>query len=91
MFVILSVIYRPIEQLLSRTIADRQARGESGHILRTPAIIQASFALVFLVVALLLRDTIQNHVFNGSAARSCPSLQPDGFVSRTLLSSLLDQ
>ena len=28
MFVILSVIYRPIEQLLSRTIADRRARGQ---------------------------------------------------------------
>ena len=27
MFVIISVIYRPIEQLLSRTIADRRARG----------------------------------------------------------------
>ena len=27
MFVIVSVIYRPIEQLLSRTIADRRARG----------------------------------------------------------------
>jgi O-antigen/teichoic acid export membrane protein len=68
MFVILSVIYRPIEQLLSRTIADRQARGSSGHILRTPAIIQASFALVFLVVALLLHDTIQNRLLNGSSA-----------------------
>ncbi|MGO9752959.1 MAG: hypothetical protein ACLP8S_13065, partial [Solirubrobacteraceae bacterium] len=30
MFVILSVIYRPIEQLLSRTIADRAARGVHG-------------------------------------------------------------
>ncbi|HEV3053826.1 MAG TPA: hypothetical protein VGX45_04165, partial [Solirubrobacteraceae bacterium] len=55
MFVILSVIYRPIEQLLSRTIADRAARGLSGHILRVPAIIQASFALLFLVIALALR------------------------------------
>ena len=27
LFVIVSVIYRPIEQLLSRTIADRRARG----------------------------------------------------------------
>ena len=27
MFVIISVIYRPIEQLLSRTIAERRARG----------------------------------------------------------------
>jgi len=50
MFVIISVIYRPIEQLLSRTIADRRARGVHGHILRTPAIIQASFALLFLIV-----------------------------------------
>ncbi len=68
MFVILSVIYRPIEQLLSRTIADREARGSSGHILRVPAIIQASFALVFLAVALLLRHTIEYRVFNGSKA-----------------------
>ena len=30
MFVIISVIYRPIEQLLSRTIADRRARGRDG-------------------------------------------------------------
>jgi O-antigen/teichoic acid export membrane protein len=68
MFVILSVIYRPIEQLLSRTIADRAARGVHGHILRTPAIIQASFALLFLVIALALRPTIEHHLFGGSAA-----------------------
>src|SRR5437763_6840015 len=36
MFVILSVIYRPIEQLLSRTIADRRARGLEGHPLLVP-------------------------------------------------------
>ena len=29
MFVIISVIYRPIEQLLSRTIAERRARGSA--------------------------------------------------------------
>ena len=40
MFVILSVIYRPIEQLLSRTIADRRARGLHAHSLRVPALIQ---------------------------------------------------
>jgi O-antigen/teichoic acid export membrane protein len=67
MYVIMSVIYRPIEQLLSRTIADRQARGYSGHILRTPAIIQASFALLFLIVALALRSSIEHDVFNGSS------------------------
>jgi O-antigen/teichoic acid export membrane protein len=68
MFVILSVIYRPIEQLLSRTIADRHARGVRGHFLRVPAMIQGSFALLFLVVALSLRDEIEHHVFGGSAA-----------------------
>ncbi len=68
MFVILSVIYRPIEQLLSRTIADRRARGEHGHVLRIPALIQASFALLFLIVALALRHTIEHRMFHGSSA-----------------------
>ncbi len=67
MFVILSVIYRPIEQLLSRTIADRRARGLSGHPLRIPAAIQSGFALVFIVVALSLRSVIENDVFQGSS------------------------
>jgi O-antigen/teichoic acid export membrane protein len=66
MFVIVSVIYRPIEQLLSRTIADRRARGlESGHPLRTPLIIQAAFAATFLVIALALREPITDDVFDG--------------------------
>lgn len=68
MFVILSVIYRPIEQLLSRTIADRHARGVHGHILRVPAIIQGSFALLFLIVSLALRHTIEQDMFSGSSA-----------------------
>ena len=66
MFVILSVIYRPIEQLLSRTISDRQARGLRGHILRVPAVIQVSFALLFLVIALALRHQIEHGIFGGS-------------------------
>ncbi len=68
MFVILSVIYRPIEQLLSRTIADRRARGLSDHSLRVPALIQFGFAAVFLVVALALRHPIEHGMFNGSSA-----------------------
>src|SRR4051794_31256120 len=68
LFVIVSVIYRPIEQLLSRTIAGRRARGlESDHPLKTPLLIQTGFALSFLVLALALRDPIQNQVFDGSA------------------------
>jgi O-antigen/teichoic acid export membrane protein len=68
MFVIISVIYRPIEQLLSRTIAERRARGSAAHTLRVPMLIQASFALIFLVVALGLHDELVNHVFEGQQA-----------------------
>jgi O-antigen/teichoic acid export membrane protein len=68
MFVILSVIYRPIEQLLSRTIAERRARGLEGHPLRVPATIQATFALLFLVIALALRPQITDHLYDGSSA-----------------------
>ncbi len=68
MYVILCVIYRPVEQLLSRTIADRRARGEhSARVLRVPAIIQGSFATLFLVVALVLEHPIVHGLFKGSA------------------------
>jgi len=69
MFVITSVIYRPIEQLLSRTIADRRARGHSGgHDLRVALLIQAAFALIFLAAALAARGPLQDGVFDGSRA-----------------------
>jgi O-antigen/teichoic acid export membrane protein len=68
MFVIISVIYRPIEQLLSRTIAQRRALGREQHRLRVPIAIQASFALVFLVAALALRNELVQKVFDGYAA-----------------------
>jgi O-antigen/teichoic acid export membrane protein len=69
LFVTMSVIYRPVEQLLSRTIADRRARGaQGGHPLRVPATIQAAFAAAFLVVALALRGPIQDGLFDGSRA-----------------------
>jgi O-antigen/teichoic acid export membrane protein len=63
MFVIISVIYRPIEQLLSRTIADRRARGHVQHSVRVPIAIQAGFALAFLIVALALREDLIDNVF----------------------------
>ena len=68
-FVVTSVLYRPIEQLLSRTIADRRARGlHDEHPLRVPMLIQATFAAVFLVAALALRDLLQDDLFDGSAS-----------------------
>ncbi len=68
MFVVISVIYRPIEQLLSRTIADRRARGQAEQSLRVPIAIQASFALAFLAIALALREELVDHVFDGYSA-----------------------
>ena len=68
MFVILSVIYRPVEQLLSRTIADRRARGLHGHPLRVPALIQLGFAVLFLATALALRPQIEHNLFDDSSA-----------------------
>jgi O-antigen/teichoic acid export membrane protein len=67
MFVVISIIYRPIEQLLSRTIAERRAQGHSEHPYRVPVTIQAGFALLFAVVALALKDPIENDVFDGSS------------------------
>jgi O-antigen/teichoic acid export membrane protein len=67
LFVVISIIYRPVEQLLSRTIADRRARGLAGnHPLRIPLTVQAGFALAFLVVALALRGPLED-AFGGSA------------------------
>src|SRR6202035_17265 len=64
MFVTISVIYRPTEQLLSRTIAERRARGHTEHSLRVPIAIQLGFALVFLILALALRGVLVDHVFD---------------------------
>ena len=69
MFLIISIIYRPVEQLLSRTISARRAQGlHRGHPLRTALAIQAAFAALFLVIALAFRDKIVDDVFDGSTA-----------------------
>ncbi len=70
LFVGISVLYRPVEQLLSHTIAGRRARGlHSGHPLRLPLAIQSGFALAFLAVALALRPQLVD-LFDGSQALS---------------------
>ena len=66
MFVIICVTYRPVEQLLSRTIADRRARGLERYPLRAAFTIQGAFALVFLAVALPLRHTLERGVFGST-------------------------
>jgi O-antigen/teichoic acid export membrane protein len=61
LFVVISVIYRPVEQLLSRTIAERRARGlHHSHPLRIPLLLQSGFAVFFVALALALRAPIED-------------------------------
>jgi O-antigen/teichoic acid export membrane protein len=67
-FITVSVLYRPVEQLLARTIADHDERGVPGNEhLKVAARIQLALALVFVAVALVLRGPIQDDLFGGSA------------------------
>ena len=68
LFVIISIIYRPVEQLLSRTIAARRAQGHAAHPLRVALTIQLAAAAAFLAVALVFRGPITADVFDGSDA-----------------------
>ena len=66
-FITVSVLYRPVEQLLSRTIADRDARGAPGNEhLRVAATIQLALGVLFAVAALALRGPLQDDLFGGS-------------------------
>jgi O-antigen/teichoic acid export membrane protein len=67
-FIVVSVLYRPVEQLLSRTIADRDARGQTGsEHLRVAATIQLALGLLFAVVALALHGPLEDGLFEGSS------------------------
>ena len=69
LFITVSVLYRPVEQLLSRTIADRDARGVRGtEHLRVAATIQLALGVLFVVVALALHGPLRDGLFGGSAA-----------------------
>jgi O-antigen/teichoic acid export membrane protein len=63
-FVVVSVLYRPVEQLLSRTIAERSA---DRHVLRVAATIQLGLGVGFAAVALLARRHVEDGLFGGSS------------------------
>jgi O-antigen/teichoic acid export membrane protein len=63
-FLTISVLYRPVEQLLSRTIAERRALGaEIGSTLRVAATIQLGVAAGCAVLMLALRAPIEDKLF----------------------------
>jgi O-antigen/teichoic acid export membrane protein len=66
-FVAISVLYRPVEQLLSRTIAERHARGQPiASALRVAATLQTGIAIVTAAVVLALREPLQDELLGGS-------------------------
>ena len=65
-YVAASTLFRPIEQLLSRTLAEHeQVGGDSGHVLRVAAAIQASVTAIALVALMILRGPIQDNLLEG--------------------------
>ena len=66
MFVGLSILCRPIEQLLSTSVASLRARGESTkHALRVAAQIQLAVMVGFVVLATVFREPIEEDLFGG--------------------------
>jgi O-antigen/teichoic acid export membrane protein len=68
-FITISTLYRPIEQLLSRHISERLVKGQSaGQPMRVASTIQFGLSLFFAVTALALRGPIQNGLLEGNEA-----------------------
>jgi O-antigen/teichoic acid export membrane protein len=66
-FITISTLYRPIEQLLSRHISERRVKGEPlGQPMRVAATIQLGLSLFFTVLALALRGPIQDSLLEGN-------------------------
>ncbi len=66
-FVAAATLFRPIEQLLSRTLAEHDEMGEgAGHVLKIAALIQAGLTLVALIVMLALRAPITDELLDGN-------------------------
>jgi O-antigen/teichoic acid export membrane protein len=67
-FVTISVLHRPVEQLISRSVAERRTHGAPiAPVLRAAAKIQGGVALGFAVVALALHEPLQDNLLSGSA------------------------
>jgi len=66
-FIIVSVLQRPVEQLLSRTVSERLATDQPiGHTVRVAAAIQLGVAIGFDVIALALRGPIEDGLLDGN-------------------------
>lgn len=65
-FVGASTLFRPIEQLLSRTLAEHEETGEgTGHVLRVAGAIQTGLTVAAVAVLLALREPISDNLLEG--------------------------
>lgn len=68
-FITISTLYRPVEQLLSRQVSERLVRREPlDQPMRVAATIQVGLAMIFAVAALALRGPIQDGLLEGNEA-----------------------
>ena len=66
-FITVSTLYRPVDQLLSRHISEHLARGETDRDpVRVAAKIQCGLALSFLAAALALHNPLMHGLFEGN-------------------------
>jgi O-antigen/teichoic acid export membrane protein len=66
-FITISALCCPVEQLLSRQVSERMAKGEPvNQTIRVAATIQLGLSLCFAVVALALRGLIQDDLLSGN-------------------------
>jgi O-antigen/teichoic acid export membrane protein len=66
-FITISTLYRPIEQLLSRHISEHRVKGEAiGRPMRVAATIQLGLGVVFAALALALRGPLQDNLLEGN-------------------------
>ncbi len=66
-FITISTLYRPVEQLLSRHISEHLVKGEPiGGTTRNAATIQLGLAALFTVLALVFRGPLQDGLLEGN-------------------------
>jgi O-antigen/teichoic acid export membrane protein len=66
-FITVSTLQRPVEQLLSRTLAEHDARGASAvSPVRVAATIQLAIGLAFVATALILRGPLEDGLLDGN-------------------------
>lgn len=69
LFVAVFTLYRPIEQLVSRTVSERAVAGApAGAAVRGAARIQAVIMLAFVIATLLLRGPIEDGLLSGESS-----------------------